>query len=183
MISLDFASVALAEGIFLAGPGADDVDAPSSLRRRGTADTFCRRSHEPFRAAIVGLGYMCEPSGSAWNASGFSAINSDECNRVKECRWEAIESSPANPAIVGPAMDGGRTVTTTQDAAHCDHHDIHQEMFPIPRMPRVGERLEVRTNCFDVHQVCCMVTSWQEASGLYKRSRSRDVRAADKDVN
>ena len=37
-------------------------------------------------------------------------------------------------------MDGGRTVITTLDAAHCDHHDIHQEMFPIPRMPRVGER-------------------------------------------
>ena len=70
-------------------------------------------------------------------------------------------------------MDGRRTVATTQDAAYRDHHNIHQEMFPIPRMPRVGKRLKVRTNCFNVHQFRCHASH----PGMRQAGSSSDLRS------
>ena len=55
------------------------------------------------------------------------------------------------PAILGPAMDGRRPIAATDHPADRDHHDVHQEVLPISRMPRVGERLEVGTDRLDVH--------------------------------
>src|SRR5262249_47617517 len=47
-------------------------------------------------------------------------------------------------------MDGRRAVAAADHAADGDHDDVHQQMFPIPRVPGIGERLEVGTDRFDV---------------------------------
>ena len=45
---------------------------------------------------------------------------------------------------LGPAMNGRRATRATQDAAEADDHNVHQQMFPIPRVTRICQRLEMR---------------------------------------
>ena len=52
---------------------------------------------------------------------------------------------------LGPAMNGRRATRATQDAAEADDHNVHQQMFPIPRVTRICQRLEMRPERTDIH--------------------------------
>ena len=87
--------------------------------------------------------------------------------------------------LLGPAMDGRRTIAATQHATHRDHHNIHQQMFTISHMSRVGERLEVRTDRFNVHPFGCHATHpgmRQAGSPSDPRSHLRASTAMSQDV-
>ena len=49
----------------------------------------------------------------------------------------------AVPTATGPAMNSGGAVAATDDAADGDDGNVDQQMFAIPRRPRVGQRFKV----------------------------------------
>jgi len=57
-------------------------------------------------------------------------------------------------AVDGPAMNGGWSIAIAQDAADRDDDDVAEQMFAIARMAWVAEGLKVRTNRFDIDELC-----------------------------
>ena len=157
VISLDFASVATwPKAIPSSLAQALTIEAHRVLLVHGTADTFCRRSQSAVSGRYCRSWLHVRASPESAGTPGAGPINSrrmqsregiplgsdrkfsSQSRRLSAQRWMAV----------GPSLP--HKMPHTAITTICS-----QEMFPIPRMPRVGERLEVRTNCFDVHQVCC----------------------------
>ena len=164
VISLDFSSVAtwpraipssLAQALTMcSGPSPwaaswerRHVLPSMAISRSGTAARRCRNcvGDPVLEALLKGLGLERHQQPTNAVARG---------NAVGK-RQELLQPIQA---IGGPAMDGRRTIAATHHAAHGDHHDIDQQMFAIPGMPGVGERLEVGTDGFDVHPFGCHAT-------------------------
>src|SRR5512135_1833131 len=55
--------------------------------------------------------------------------------------------------MLGPAMDGGGSIASAEDAADGDDDDIDQEVLAIARVPRIGERFEVGAAGADVNEL------------------------------
>ena len=51
-------------------------------------------------------------------------------------------------------MNGGWSIAIAQDAADSDDDDVAEQMLAITRMAWVGEGLKVRTNRFDIDELC-----------------------------
>ena len=63
-----------------------------------------------------------------------------------------VLGQPGGP-MPGPAMDGGGPIGSAEDAADGDDGDIDQEVLAIARVPRIGERFEVRADGADVSEL------------------------------
>ena len=141
----------------LAGPGADDVQGAEALApRRATGDRSCRRWRRGVSgsSASVGIASPIQAWKQRWNASGFSAMSrrrmqSREGMPLGKARCWASQDC----AMLGPAMDGGGAIAPADDAADGDDGDIDQEVLAIARVPRVGERFEVRADGADVDEL------------------------------
>src|SRR3954451_15771452 len=55
--------------------------------------------------------------------------------------------------MLGPAMDGGGSIASAEDAADGDDDDIDQEVLAIARVPRIGERFEVGAEGADINEL------------------------------
>ena len=51
-------------------------------------------------------------------------------------------------------MDGGGAIGPRKDRRHGDDNDIHESVFSIAVVTRIGEGLEVGSDGFDIHELC-----------------------------
>jgi len=139
----------------LGGPGADDVQGAEALRpvvRPATG--LAVDGDQTCESVGVGQDRIADPGlETALERPGLQGHEqpTDAAARGDAVGQGEVLGQPRRP-MLGPAMDGGGPVASAGDAADRDDDDIGQEVLAIARVPRIGERFEVRADGADVNE-------------------------------
>ena len=142
--------------LFLAGPGADDVQGTEVFRTimRAT-NRLAVDGDKSLRVGIVRRNRVADPVLKT-PLEGFGLqCQQEPANAI--ARGDAVGQREELPQPIrlqcGPAMNGRGTITAAEDATDRDHGDIDEEMFAIAAVPGVRERFEVTADRADINEL------------------------------